>query len=59
MAVLSPTGKLTLFSIFAKIVAALTLFGFDPMFVVLHLFCVARSEFESFSPTILLDSKFP
>lgn len=33
--------KLTLFSIFAKIVAALTLFGFDPMFVVLHLYCVA------------------
>ena len=49
MAILSPTGKLTLLSIFAEIVAALTRFRFHPMFVVLHMFCVARSEFESLS----------
>lgn len=48
MAVLGSTGKVTLFSVFAKIVAALTLSGFDPTFVVLHLLCVARSEFRIF-----------
>jgi hypothetical protein len=48
MAVLSPTGKLALFPVFAKIVAALTFFGFDPMFDILHLFCVARSEVRVF-----------
>jgi hypothetical protein len=57
MAVLSPTGKLDLFSIFAKIVVALTLFGFDHMFVILHLFCVAP-RFESFSPSIRLGGRF-
>jgi hypothetical protein len=45
---LSPARKLTLFSVLAKIVAALTISGFDPMFVVLHLFCVARSEVRVF-----------